>query len=103
MSQVIAQKDKEIQQSKEREESVQKELSVRAEKIKSHEKAITELQQQNNDQRRQLRESESKCERLEGEVNRVNAKRLHGNSRELSVTEVSSIQCNILYPVLYSS
>ena len=102
MSQIIAQKDKEIQQLKEREESVQNELSVRAEKIKSHEKTITELRQQNKDQQRQLQDSEAKCERLEGEVNRVNAKRLHGNSRELSVTEVSSIQCSILNPISHA-
>ena len=89
MSQIIAQKDKEIQQLKERDESVQNELKVRAEEINSHKKTITELRQQNSYQRRQLlQEFESKCEKLEGEVHGVNAKR-HTNSRELSITEVS--------------
>ena len=89
LSQIIAQNDKEIQQLKERDESVQNELTVRAEKIKTCEKTITELQQQNDDQRIQLlQESESKCKGLEGKIYRVSVKRLHGNIKEYTV-EVS--------------
>ena len=68
----------------EREQSAQNELKVRAEKIKAHEKTVTELEQKNNDNQRQLKEYESKCERLEGEVNRVNAQRLNTSADEVS-------------------
>ena len=88
LNQIIRQKDEEIQKLRGREQSAQDELKVRAEKIKAHEKTVTELEQKSNDHQRQLREYESKCERLEGEVNRVNAQRLAGN-RELSADEVS--------------
>ena len=51
---------------------------------------VTELEQKTNDYQRQLKEFESKCERLEREVNRVNAQRLADkNTRELAVDEVS--------------
>ena len=54
---------------------------------------ITDLQQKNQGYRRQVQEYESKCERLEGEVNRVNAQRLAGkNSREHTADEVSHEQ-----------
>ena len=88
LNQVIRQKDEEIQKLMKREESAQNELKVRAEKIKAHEKTVTELEQKSIDNQRQLREYEAKCERLEGEVNRVNAQRSAGN-REHTADEVS--------------
>ena len=86
----MTQKDEEIQQVIQREQSAQEELKARAEKTKAHEKMITELREKNNDYQKQLKEFEAKCERLEGEVNRVNAHRLSGKiSREHTADEVS--------------
>ena len=89
MKKVIEQNNKEIQQLQEREQSAQNELKIRAEKIKTHEKMISDLQQQTLTQQKQLHEFESKCERLEGEVNRANSRMLHGRSRERTDSEVS--------------
>ena len=86
---MIEQKDKEIEQLKKREQSTQDELTVRAEKIKAHEKMISGLQQQTQGQQKQIQEYDAKCEKLEGEVNRANARMLHGRSRERSESEVS--------------
>ena len=78
LSEVIEQKDKEMEQLKKREQSTQDELKLRAEKIKVLEKMINELQQQTHGQQKQLRELNAKCERLEGELNRSNSRILHG-------------------------
>ena len=100
LKQTIAQKDKEIQQVTQREQSAQDELKVRAERIKAHEKTVTELREKNDDYQKQLKEFESKCERLEGEVNRVNAQRLGGKiSRERTADEVSH---ELMYTVMYN-
>ena len=86
---MIEQKDKEIEQLKKREQSTQDELKIRAEKIKASEKMISDLQQQTHGQQKAMQEFRSKCEGLEEEVNRVNAQRLHGRSRERTDSEVS--------------
>ena len=52
LSQIIEQKNIEIQQLKEREQSTQDELKKRAEKIKAHEEVISELQQKDQDYQR---------------------------------------------------
>ena len=79
----------------EREQSAQHELKIRAEKVKADEMMVTELKQKNSHYQRQLKEYESKCEKLEGEVNRVNAQRLAGkNTRELAADEVSLVIYN---------
>lgn len=52
---------------------------------------VTDLQKTNQNQQRQLQEFESKCERLEREVIRVNAKSPYGNhSGEHDDAEVSN-------------
>ena len=88
LNQTIEEKDKEIYQLKERDQRAQDELKLRAEKIRAHEKMITELQQSKNNYLKQVQELEQKCERLEGEVNRVNTKVLN-TSREFTDKEVS--------------
>ena len=62
---------------------------------------VTELEQKTNDYQKQLKEFESKCEKLEGEVNRVNAQRLAGkNTRELAADEVSREHSRIVYLII---
>jgi len=95
--QAANQKDEQITQLKAERQSVRDELRVRSEQVKAHEKTITNLTEQNAKLTERLGEAEVKCERLEGEVNKVNRGKLLNRTGEQQVPLDQVSTCSTLY------
>ena len=83
--QAATQKDQQITQLQSEMQSIRDELRVRSEQVKAHEKTITNFTERNTKLSGRLAETEAKCERLEGEVNKVNRGKLLNRTGEQQV------------------